>query len=255
LKKIIFCTALIFCFMLSACAKPQEPEQSYPDPLTKDTINVGVRTDAPGFGYLSIELGEATGYEVDIANAIADALDKKAEFVEVNDETREEMLSSGQVDMIAATYTITDERKEQFNFSRPYYTDWIAVLVPENSKVMSFSELDGARIGTIKGTTPQQQLETVAKEQSVTVEPVMYEDFAQARKALFAGEVDALFMDESIIRSYSDGRVLDERYAPQEYGIATRKSDGEFAGRIDEILGRLDEDGTLEGFRAHWELN
>lgn len=253
MKRLIVCLIAV-CLLCTACASAANTQQAYPDPLGKDTIVAGVRDDVPGFGYLSIERGEIVGYEVDIANAIADALGQQIEFIVVNDETREQALEQGEADMILATFTITDERKERVSFSDPYYQDWLVFLVGDDSAVQSFAGLDGANVGTVKDTTPAAQLEAVAEQESVAVSPVLYDDFSQARQALFAGEVDALFMDESIIRSYSGGRILPDRFVPQEYGIATRKSDTAFLDEINGILSALAADGTLDTFRAHWEL-
>lgn len=235
-----------------------EPSAFLQPPQSSDEKNsplkVGIRNDSPGFAYLNIDTGEINGYEVDLVKSVGELLGREIEFVVVNDSTREDALKNGDIDLIAATFTITDDRENDYLFSRPYYTDRLAFLVPKESQAETVSELDGAKVGVADDTTAVEDLQSAARSKNISVEAAPYKTFTDAKRALFAGEIDALYMDESILRSYQDGRVLEEYFAPQPYGIAALKENSELINAVDGAIDMLESDGTLEAFADHWEL-
>ena len=232
-------------------AQLEESSQTSP---SNSPLKVGIRNDSPGFAYLNIDTGEISGFEVDIIKSVGALLERDIEFVVVNDTTREDALKSGEIDLIAATFTITDGRKEDYLFTRPYYTDRLAFLVPKESEAQTVADLDGVKVGVADDTTAVEDLESAAGSKGIFVEAVPYGTFTDAKKALFSGEIDALYMDESILRSYQYGRVIEEYFTPQPYGVAALKENAELLNAVDSAIDALTKDGTLEAFADHWEL-
>lgn len=232
-------------------APSEPPEQSQSDGLP---LRVGIRNDSPGFAYLNIDTGEINGYEVDLMNEIGAVLGRDIEYTVVNDTTREQELKNGDIDLVIATYTITDGRKSDLVFSRPYYTDKLAFLVPKDSKARSVSDLNAAKVGVADNTTAVDDLNETAKSKGIEVTAVPFETFSDAKKALFANEIDAIYMDESLLRSYQDGRIIEEYFTPQPYGIAALKENAELINAVDGALDLLISDGTAEALADHWEL-
>uniref|UniRef100_UPI00397F1E0A transporter substrate-binding domain-containing protein n=1 Tax=Salmonella sp. s58760 TaxID=3159708 RepID=UPI00397F1E0A len=108
--------------------------------------------DVPNFGYKNPDTGEFEGLEIDIARKIADELGVEIEFTPVTAQTRGPLLDNGQVDMVIATFTITEERKLLYNFTTPYYTDAVGLLVNKDSGIKTFTDLDGKTIGVAQGS-------------------------------------------------------------------------------------------------------
>ena len=99
----------------------------------KGVLRVGVKNAVVGFGYQDPLTNEYEGMEIDLAHMIADALGyDSVEFTTVTAATRTELLDSGDIDCVLATFTITEERKQSWDFSTPYYSDPITVLVEES---------------------------------------------------------------------------------------------------------------------------
>ena len=94
------------------------------------TFRVGVKQDVYGFGYLDEATGEYSGLEIDLGAMLAEALGyDEVEYTTVTAATRGQMLDNGELDCVIATFTIKPERKESWDFSTPYYTDAVTVLV------------------------------------------------------------------------------------------------------------------------------
>ncbi|MCE1695173.1 transporter substrate-binding domain-containing protein, partial [Enterobacter hormaechei] len=85
------------------------------------TVRIAVFDSNPPFGFIDPQTKKLAGYDVDIANAIANDLGVKLELRPTNPANRIPLLSSKKIDLIAANFTITDERAKQVNFSIPYF--------------------------------------------------------------------------------------------------------------------------------------
>ena len=102
-------------------------------------LNAGVKKDVPGYGYYDTAKGRFEGMEVDLCYQIAAAVfgvsykearaQELVEFTDVTPKTRGPLIDNGQLDVVAATYTITDERKKSWDFSTPYRTDYVGLMV------------------------------------------------------------------------------------------------------------------------------
>ncbi|MCD8200518.1 MAG: transporter substrate-binding domain-containing protein, partial [Clostridia bacterium] len=97
---------------------------------TTERLSVGVKDDVKNFGYRNPNTREYEGMEVDLAKKIAtELLYAGVDFTTVTSADRIQKLDDGDVDFVIATFSITDERREQVNFSSPYYTDYVQILV------------------------------------------------------------------------------------------------------------------------------
>lgn len=241
--------------------------------VDRGVLKVGVKNAVVGFGYQDALTGEYTGMEIDLAQKIADYLGVDVEYTTVTAATRGELLDSGDIDCVLATFTITDERKETWDFSTPYFTDYVTVLVEKSSGITSLEGLVGATVGVSSGSTSAKSLVEAMIEggyisgdgyDAETFDPAtwtegvsfqQYDDYPTISTALSAGEVQAFCVDKSILAVYNtDSRTyIDEKFAPQEYGIATTKGSG-FSALCDELVTGWLEDGTIDGLIAEYGL-
>lgn len=241
--------------------------------IDRGVLRVGVKNAVIGFGYQDPISGEYSGMEIDIARALAAQLGVEAEFTTVTAATRTELLDSGDIDCVLATFTITDKRKQSWDFTTPYYTDHVTVLVEDASGIKSLADLKDKLVGVSSGSTSARALVSAMVDAGVidgkdfskdTFDPAtwkegisfqQFDDYPGISTALAAGQVDAFCVDKSILAVYkTEGRsYIEDQFAPQEYGIATRKGSG-FSKYCEDFIQAKLADGTVDGWIAAYNL-
>ncbi len=234
--------------------------------VDRGVLKVGVKNAVKGFSFQDTLTGEYTGLEDSLAEMIAEHLGVDVEFTTVTAATRGELLDSGDIDCVLATFTITDERKKSWDFSTPYYTDYVSVLVEDSSGIKSLADLKDKVVGVSSGSTSARALvQEMIDEGILTGEGFdadtfnadtwkdgisfrQYDDYPAISTALSAGEVNGFCVDKSILAIYkTEGRsYIDAEFSPQEYGVATKKGSG-FSAVCDELVTGWLSDGTIDG--------
>ena len=236
------------------------------------TFRVGVKQDVYGFGYLDETTGVYEGMEIDLGAMIAEALGyDDVEYTTVTAATRGQMLDNDELDCVIATFTIKPERKESWDFSTPYYTDAVTVLVEDASGITDLAGLAGKTVGVSTGSTSAKALASAMAEAGVIpafdadkfeiatfdggVSFKEFDDYPAISLARDAGDVDAFCVDKSILANYkTEGRsFIDASFSPQDYGVATKKG-SELSGKIEELITGWLEDGTIAGLVEKWGL-
>ncbi len=188
--------------------------------IEKGVLKVGVKNAVVGFGYQDPLSKEYKGLEISIAKKIAETLGVDIEFTPVTAATRTGLLDSGDIDCVLATFTITDERKKSWDFTTPYYTDFVTVLVENKSNITSLKDLANKKVGVSSGSTSARALvQAMIDNKIITGEKFspdtfdastwtegisfkQYDDYPTISTALSAGEVDAFCVDKSILAIY-----------------------------------------------------
>ena len=217
--------------------------------VDRGVLRVGVKQDLPNFGYRDPKSNKYTGMEVEIAKKVAAELGVDIEFTPVTAQTRGALLDNDQLDMVIATFTITEERKELYNFTTPYYTDAVGFLVRKDSNIQSSWEaLDGLTIGVTQGSIQWGLLEEIAAEKGIELNFRELGSNSEVVVALAAHRVDAFSIDQSILSAFlgKTNELLDLQYQPSEYGIVTKKSNTDLATYLDGLVEDWTEDGTLQ---------
>ena len=234
--------------------------------IDRGVLKVGVKNAVKGFSFQDTLTGEYTGLEDSLAEMIAEHLGVDVEFTTVTAATRGELLDSGDIDCVLATFTITDERRKSWDFSTPYYTDYVSVLVEDSSGIKALADLKDKVVGVSSGSTSARALvQEMIDEGVITGEGFsadtfnadtwkdgisfrQYDDYPAISTALSAGEVNGFCVDKSILAIYkTEGRsYIDAEFSPQEYGVATKKGSG-FSALCDELVSGWLSDGTIDG--------
>jgi putative glutamine transport system substrate-binding protein len=242
--------------------------------IDRGVLNVGVKNAVVGFGFQDTLTGEYSGLEITLAEKIAAYLGVDVEFTAVTAATRTELLDSGDIDCVLATFTITDERRKSWDFSTPYFTDHVSVLVENSSGITSLADLVDKKVGVSSGSTSAKSLVSAMIDAGVitgegfdaeTFDPAtwtegvtfqQYEDYPTISTGLSAGEVDAFCVDKSILAIYNtDSRsYIEEEFSPQEYGVATTKDSG-LSDVVEELITGWLADGTIDSLIAENGLN
>lgn len=241
--------------------------------IDRGVLKVGVKSDVLGFGYMDPLTSEYEGMEIDLAKKLADYLGVDVEFTTVTAATRTELLDSGDIDCVMATFTITDERKQSWDFTTPYFTDHVTVLVKDSSNIKTLEDLKDKTVGVSSGSTSAKSLVKAMIENGVitgdgfneeSFDPAtwtdgvkfkQYDDYPSISTALEADEVDAFCVDKSILAVYKTaGRsYVDAEFSPQEYGIATTKGTG-FSKLCEDQVSAWLSDGTIGSLTAQYNL-
>ena len=234
--------------------------------IDRGVLKVGVKNAVKGFSFQDTLTGEYTGLEDSLAEMIAEHLGVDVEFTTVTAATRGELLDSGDIDCVLATFTITEERRKSWDFSTPYYTDYVSVLVEDSSGIKALADLKDKVVGVSSGSTSARALvQEMIDEGVITGEGFnadtfnadtwkdgisfrQYDDYPAISTALSAGEVNGFCVDKSILAIYkTEGRsYIDAEFSPQEYGVATKKDSG-FSAVCDDLITGWLADGTIDG--------
>jgi len=223
-------------------------------------LKVGVKEDVPGFGLKNTETNEIEGFEIDLAKKIAEEIIGDAEAVDltpVTAKTRGPLLDNGELDMVIATFTITDERKETYNFTEPYYEDAVGVLVKKEKGYTGLKDMDGATIGVSQSSTTKDAVQEEADQYDVSLKFSEFPNYPEIKAALDSNRIQGFAVDRSILNGYLDDNteILPDRFATQDYGIAIKKSNQELADYVDDLVKKWKEDGTLDSFVSEWGMN
>ena len=241
--------------------------------VDRGILRVGVMNAVLGFGYQDPITGEYSGMEIDLANALAAQLGVDVEFTTVTAATRTELLDSGDIDCVLATFTITEERKQSWDFTTPYYTDHVTVLVEDASGIKTLADLKDKLVGVSSGSTSARALTAAMIDAGVIdgagfdketfdaatwkegISFQQFDDYPGISTALAAGQVDAFCVDKSILAVYkTEGRsYIADEFAPQEYGIATKKDSG-FSTYCEDFIQAKLADGTIAGLIETYNL-
>ena len=244
MSRIIRFIAAIFiaAFLFFGCT----PEAITPSSIRKaGVLKVGIKYDVPGFGYLNKETMQYEGMEIDIAKLIAKELlgdESKVRLIPISTATRGPLLDNGDVDLVIATFTITEQRKTMYNFSTPYYRDHIGIMVKKGSGIRTQKDLTNKTIGVVQLSPTKDELDAV-----LNVSFKQYRTAAAVKVALDAGEVDAFAIGCSILKGYTDDTtmIMPEKYSDQPLGVATALNNKSLARYVDGLINRWLKDGTI----------
>ena len=223
-------------------------------------VKVGVKADVPKFSLQNTATGEYEGFEDDLAYALAGKIlgisadeakaQKKVEFQAVNAKTRGPLVENGEVDFVIATFTITPERKETYNFSPAYYTDAVGLLVNNDSGIDDIEDLDGKIIGVSQSSTSKDEFLKYKEANGIAAEPTFQEfaTYPELAQALAANQIDAFSVDRAILEGYKNdtNKFLDVRYGEQEYGVCSNKENTELAELINTTVQEMLDNGEMD---------
>jgi len=252
---IIFTGILILMSVTTGCAK-KEKTDLLKEVKSRGKIIVGVKYDAKPFGFIDQD-EKIKGFDVDLCKELAKRIlgDENAiEYQQVTSSNRIFAVTSGTVDLIAATTSITPKRAQIINFSSPYYIAGQAIMVPHGSPVKSINDLDGKKIIVVLGSTSEINIRQLFPKAKI----LGFRTYTDAFSALRNGRGDALTTDDTIIYGFiaeNPGYImLKDRITREPYGIGFKKGQEveSFVETVNFVLQELQEDGTLAMLEDKW---
>jgi glutamate transport system substrate-binding protein len=214
-------------------------------------IKIGVKKDQPGIGFQEPGADEPTGLDIEIAKIVAGKLGiepANIEWVETVSKNREPFLQKGTVDLVLASYSITDERKEIVGQAGPYYVTGQQLLVREEDKeaITGPDDLQGKKTCSVTGST---SIKTVEEEYGA--DPAPFATYSECVQQLTNGQVDAVTTDGAILLGYAaqqpdELEVVGEAFSEERYGIGYGKEHTEMCDFLRTTLQESYEDGSWE---------
>ncbi|MEU3935721.1 glutamate ABC transporter substrate-binding protein [Streptomyces sp. NPDC029044] len=229
LRKVTAASATVFALALTATACGGDSGNDSGSDGGGKTITVGIKFDQPGLGQKTPQ-GYA-GFDVDVATYVAKKLgynEDQIEWKEAKSADRETMLQRGDVDFIAATYSITPERQEKVDFAGPYLLAHQDVLVrADDNKIKSPEDLNNAKLCSVTGSTSAQNVKDKLAPKA-QLQP--YPTYSACLPGLQNGAVDALTTDDSILAGYAAQSQFKGKFklggfklTNENYGIGVKK--------------------------------
>ena len=212
----------------------------------KGKIAVGTKFDQPGLGLKNPATNKVVGFDADIARLIAvgifggqvQNIDDKIEFKEAPTPQRELLIENGTVDMVVATYTINDARKQKIDFAGPYFIAGQDIMVKaDDNSIKSLTDLNGKKVCSVRNSTPAQRI----KQQAPQADLTEFDTYTLCKDALLDGRVQAVSTDNVILGGYVEAnpqalKLVNAKINEEPYGIGLKKGDEAFRNFINDRL-------------------
>jgi len=218
-------------------------------------VRVGTKFDQPLFGLKNLE-GKPEGFDVEIAKLIAGEMGiapEKIQWVESVSANREPFIQQDKVDLVVATYTINDKRKQVVDFAGPYYEAGQDIMVAKGNPegIAGPDDLAGKKVCSVTGSTPAENIRTNYPEAKLTE----FDVYSKCAEALKNGQVQAVTTDNVILlglisKDQEAFELVGKPFTKEPYGIGVKKGDTEFRNFINDTLEKIEQDGR---WLAAWD--
>lgn len=245
-------TALVLALTATACGGDDGGDSNGSGSGGGDKIKIGIKYDQPGLGLKEPD-GSFSGFDVDVATYVAKELGyepDQIEWVETKSADRENALSRGDVKMIAATYSITDERKQKVDFAGPYLLAHQDLLVKADSDIKEGTDLNGKKLCSVAGSTSAQN---VKDEIAPKAQLQRLGGYSECIAGLQSGALDAVTTDDSILAGFAaqeqykgQFKLTGLKLSNENYGIGVKKGDTATVNKINDALEKMVSDGAWE---------
>ncbi len=247
----------------SAAARPKFELASYQYAIqTKGKLRVGTREDNVPFGLKNPQTSKFEGFDVDVAREFAKAIfgaeanadpDKFIEWLPVVSATRIPTLTDNKADIVAATFTVNDERLKQIDFSSVYFRTGQKIMVKkDNTTIKSVKDLTGKTVCTGKGSTSEQNITKQNKDAKL----LLLDTYPPCLIALQQGQADAVSTDETIlfglVKQDPNMKIVGDYFSDEPYGIGVKKDRVGFVPFLNKVIADMIADGRWTAAYKKW---
>lgn len=257
MKKILaFAMASIMALsVLASCGKKEEGD-SLKRVQEKGKYVVGLDDSFPPMGYRD-KNDEIVGFDIDLAREVAKKMGIEVEFQPVVWDNIVQEVNNRNVDVIWNGCTITEKRKESFDFSNPYLYNKQFVVVMNNSEYNALEDLAGKKAAIQDGSSANNALDNHSEFKDSLAEIVGYEKNDRALQDLMSGGVDCVIVDATVFAYYNElepntFRYLEQDLGSEEFGIAFHKEDDTFREALQKALDECEAEGITKELSEKW---
>jgi glutamate transport system substrate-binding protein len=214
-------------------------------------LKIGIKFDQPGLGLN--DNGKYTGLDVDVATYIAGKLGTtpdKITWVQAPSAQRETLIQSGQVDLVVATYSITDVRKEKVSFAGPYFIAGQSLLIrSDDSSITGTDSLAGKKLCSVTGSTSAQNVQK--KVPGVNLQE--FGTYSECVAALAAKTIDAVTTDDTILAGFAAQaqykgklKLVGGTFSTENYGVGLMKGNTDLCNKVSDAIKSMISDGSWQ---------
>jgi polar amino acid transport system substrate-binding protein len=194
--------------------------------------------------------GKNVGFDLDIADKIAQKLKVKADVIDASFDSIESGLFKTKCDIAISGISITDARKANMDFSTPYLDDDLVLVAKADSGITSVKSAKGKKAAVQKSTTGEEY----AQKHGIT--PTAYDDSGLQIQSLKSGQTQAALGNQSILRYAIKGesslKVVEEIKTGEQLGIAVPKGDSAMLKKVNATLKDLESSGDMDKLKKKW---
>lgn len=241
---------LVVPVMMAACGQDAGPSDSLvARAVSSNKLTIGIRYDQPGLSERTID-GRYVGFDIDVAKYVANELGADPDRItwrESSPSSRETDITAGITDLVVATYSITEKRKQVVAFAGPYFETGQDLLVRLRSTDITGPEsLNGRKLCAVGGTTSAEQ---VRDKFAQAVQLIEYPRYPDCVTALLAGQIDAVTTDDVILAGYVAQnpellRIVGKPFSAEKYGVGLRKGDSEGRAAVARAIRKMISSGA-----------
>lgn len=217
---------------------------------------LGLDDSFPPLGFRN-EKDEIVGYDIDLAKEVCRRLGMKFRAQPIDWAAKEQELNTEQITCIWNGFTITEERKANLAFTKPYLNNAQIVVVKSSSGITKLSDLSGKKLGVQAGSSAADALDEAEDLKKSLSGIVEFKENITALNDLEIGGVDGVVMDK-VVADYSiktTGKpftILSEGLSPESYGIAFKKGNEALRDKVQATLEEMAADGTVAKISTEW---
>ncbi|EPD65742.1 glutamate ABC transporter substrate-binding protein [Streptomyces sp. HGB0020] len=253
LRKVTAASAAVLALAVAAtaCGSSDDDKDSGSSSGGGKKVTIGIKFDQPGLGQKTPQ--GYSGFDVDVATYVAKKLgysENQIEWKESKSADRETMLQRGDVDFIAATYSITPEREQKVDFAGPYLLAHQDVLIrSDDNSIKSPSDLNSKKLCSVTGSTSAQN---VKDKLAPKAQLQQYPTYSACLTGVQNGAIDALTTDDSILAGYASQSQYKGKFklggfkmTNENYGIGVMKG-SDLKAKINTALEAMVSDGSWQ---------
>lgn len=209
-------------------------------------VKIGVKYDQPGLGFKDAASDIPTGFDVEMAKVLAASLgidpNTDVEWVETISDNREPFLEDGTVDLVLASYSITEERRAVVGQAGPYLVTGQQLLVAADSDIESVDDVKGEEVCSVTGSTSLDNIEAEG------AKPVGFDTYSECVEKVLDGTVSAMSTDGTILAGYAaqnegELKVVGEEFSEENIGVGYSLESPEMCEWINGVLEESFENG------------
>ncbi|TYB58624.1 glutamate ABC transporter substrate-binding protein [Nonomuraea sp. PA05] len=248
---------------LAACGGGEQTYATVADKITGGgTVVVGTKWDQPSLG---LKMGnEPEGFDVDVAKAVlkevAGGKDVKIEWKESASSNREPFLQNGTVDIVFATYSITEERKGKVTFGGPYVVAHQDIMVrKDDTSINTPQDLKGKKICKAAGSNSYKRITEPPPDGELDIDATTVDaaNYSECVQKLTGSNLDAVTTDDLILAGFAkqaggNFKVLGQGFTDEKYGIGLKKGDTKTCEAVNKAVATLWSNGTMKTLLDKW---
>lgn len=255
-KNVLLALAASAALMLGACGNDDSTSGSSEASDETKVLKMGTSAEFPPFESRNVD-GEIVGFDIDLANHIADELGYKLEITDMKFDGLIGALQNDRVDMVIAGMSATEQRKENVDFSTEYNHSGEMFLTPKGSDVKSLEDLEGKVVGVQLGTIQEEGANSIIEDEGINFELKALDDSGALIQEILSGRIDAAYMDKAVAKGYIEAQDLDAFDDPTTaspgMAVAFPKG-GDLMEDVNAVLAEMEESGKIVELKEKWEI-